>query len=143
MSSEQADLMECADCLCLASRRAARALSRSFERKLRPHGIRIGQFSALTALMLKGPMTIGTLAEFLGVERTTLTRNLALIEAKGWLEIHPGKDARSRLVEATRAGRDAVENALQAWREAQAAATVVIGPAGAASLQRLALKSLG
>jgi DNA-binding MarR family transcriptional regulator len=137
------DLMECADCLCLASRRAARALSRSFEWKLRPHGIRIGQFSALTALALKGPMTIGALAEFLGVERTTLTRNLTVIEARHWVAIHPGKDARSRIVEATSAGRAAVEAALPAWREAQAAATAAMGAAGVASLQRLAHRPLG
>ena len=141
--SDQKALMECADCLCLASRRAARAISRSFERKLRPHGIRIGQFSALTALMLKGPMTVGGLAEFLGVERTTLTRNLALVEAKRWVAIYPGKDARSRIVEATAAGRAKVEAAFPAWREAQAAAAAAIGPAGAASLRRLAERPLG
>jgi DNA-binding MarR family transcriptional regulator len=135
--------MECADCLGLASRRAARALSRSYERKLRPHGIRIGQFSALTALMLRGPLTVGTLADFLGVERTTLTRNLALIEAKRWVAIHPGKDARSRVVEVTAAGRARVAEAFPAWREAQAAAREAMGSAGAKSLLGLAQKPVG
>ena len=109
---------------------------------MRPHGIRIGQFSVLTVLMLRGPMTVGELADFLGVERTTLTRNLALIAAKRWVGIHPGKDARSRIVEVTAAGRSKVEQALPAWREAQAAATAAIGAAGALSLHRLAQKSI-
>jgi len=135
-------LMDCADCLCLASRRAARALSRSFERQLKPHGVRIGQFSALTALMLRGPMTVGALADFLGVERTTLTRNLALIEAKRWVSVHAGEDARSRVVEVTAAGRARVDAALPAWRAAQEAATRAIGAAGAASLHRLAERSI-
>ena len=134
--------MDCAGCLGLASRRAARALSRSFERSLRPYGIRIGQFSALTALMLKGPMTIGTLADFLGVERTTLTRNLALIEANGWVAVHPGTDARSRIVKVTSAGRAAIAAAFPAWRRAQSAATSAIGTAGVAALHRLAQTEL-
>lgn len=140
--SDVSDLMECADCLCLASRRAARALSRSFERRLRPHGLRIGQFSALTALILKGAMTVGALADFLGVERTTLTRNLRLIEAKGWVTIEAGADARSRVVAVTPAGRKTVEAAVPSWRAAQHAAAATIGAAGVASLHRLAAKPL-
>lgn len=87
-------------------------------------------------------MTVGALADFLGVERTTLTRNLALIEAKGWVSIHPGRDARSRVVEATAAGRSKVKAALPAWRAAQEAARNAIGPAGVSSLHRLAEKSI-
>ena len=135
--TEASDLMECADCLCLASRRAARVMTRGFERRLRQHGIRIGQFSVLTALILKGPMMIGALADFLGVERTTLTRNLALIEAQGWVTIDTGGDARARLVEVTGAGRLKVDETLPAWREAQRAAADAIGPAGVAALQRV------
>jgi len=140
--TDDAALMECAKCLGLASRRAARALSRSFERHLRPHGLRLGQFSALTALILRGPSTVGALADFLGVERTTLTRNLHLIEAKRWITIQPGSDARSRIVTITATGRRKVEAALPAWREAQQAATAAIGAAGVASLHRLAAKPL-
>ncbi|HET7716432.1 MAG TPA: MarR family transcriptional regulator [Bauldia sp.] len=141
--ADPADLMEVADCLCLAARRASRSLSRSYEQQLRPHGIRIGQFSVLTVLILRGPMTIGSLADFLGVERTTLTRNLALIESKRWVAIHPGKDARSRVVEVTPAGRAKVATAAPAWRAAQEAARKAIGPAGVASLRRLAERTTG
>src|ERR1700676_3519395 len=116
------ELFECGDCLCLASRRAARALTRAFDRELRPHRIRITQFSILTNLTLRGPLPIGELAEFLGVERTTLTRNLALIERAGWVEIRAGEDARSRVVAVTKKGRNAIAAALPAWRKAQAAA---------------------
>jgi hypothetical protein len=91
------DLSECRDCLCLASRRAAREITRSFDRLLRPHGLRVTQFSILVMLM-RGPLTIGELAEKLGVERTTLSRNLALIESSSWVKIRQGDDARSRIV---------------------------------------------
>jgi len=132
------DLKECGDCLCLASRRAARALTRAFDRHMRPHGIRATQFSILTNLMLRGPLPIGELAEFLGVERTTLTRNLALVEAEGWVDIRPGEDARARVVAVTKKGRAAVTSALPAWRKAQHAASAAIGRGGVEALRALA-----
>jgi DNA-binding MarR family transcriptional regulator len=131
-------LIECGDCLCLASRRAARALTRAFDRQLRPHSIRATQFSILTMLLVRGPLSIGELAELLGVERTTLTRNLALVEAEGWVNIRPGEDARSRVVAVTKKGRAAVMAARAAWRKAQQAASAVIGRSGVDALHALA-----
>jgi DNA-binding MarR family transcriptional regulator len=102
----QSNLRECADCLCLASRRAARRITRAFDRELRPHGMRATQFTVLAMLSLRGAMTIGELAEALGAERTTLTRNLALIENASWVRIQPGEtDARARVVTITDHGR--------------------------------------
>jgi len=136
--NEDFSLIECGDCLCLASRRAARALTRAFDRQLRPHGIRATQFSILTALLVRGSLPIGELAEFLGVERTTLTRNLALVEGEGWVAIRPGDDARSRMVAVTRKGRAVVTSALSAWRKAQQAASGTIGQSGVDALHVLA-----
>jgi DNA-binding MarR family transcriptional regulator len=136
--TSDAPLGECADCLCLASRRAARALTRAFDRQLRPHNIRTTQFSILTALLLGGPQTISALADFLGVERTTLTRNLALIEAEGWVDIRAGDDARSRVVAVTRKGRAVAMAAKDAWRKAQQAAATSIGKGGVDALHALA-----
>jgi DNA-binding MarR family transcriptional regulator len=132
------DLIECGDCLCLASRRAARTLTRAFDRQLRPHGIRATQFSMLTVLLLRGPSTITELAEFLGVERTTLTRNLALVEREGWVDIRAGEDPRSRIVTATKKGRSVAMAAQAAWRRAQKAATAAIGKDGVEALHALA-----
>jgi DNA-binding MarR family transcriptional regulator len=70
----------------------------------------------LTVLLLRGPSTITELAEFLGVERTTLTRNLALVEREGWVDIRAGEDRRSRIVTATKKGRSVAMAAQAAWR---------------------------
>lgn len=138
----QLDLAECADCMCLASRRAARVITRAYDKHLRPHGIRATQFSVLTNLALRGTLTIGELADTLGVERTTLTRNLALIEERGWVRIRAGEDARARHVEITPKGRAALSNALPAWRAAQKATKAAIGEAGALALQKLARRAI-
>jgi DNA-binding MarR family transcriptional regulator len=138
------DLSECAACLCLASRRGARAMTRFFERQLRPHGIRITQFTALVALSMSGPLSIGALANAIGVERTTLSRNLARLAARGWIEIAgAADDARSRIVTVTPQGRTILADALPAWRKAQSAAQAAIGGAGADALRGLARIRIG
>jgi DNA-binding MarR family transcriptional regulator len=142
--TELQNLRDCADCLCLASRRAARTITRAFDRQLRPHGIRVTQFTLLTNLELRGPTALGELAEILGMERTTLTRNLALLETERWIDIRADSDdARSRIIAIAPKGRAMVARALPAWRKAQAAASAAIGVAGVEALHALAHRAAG
>jgi DNA-binding MarR family transcriptional regulator len=141
MTSEPS-VAECLDCLCLASRRASRAITRAYDRELRSTGVRVTQFSLLVLLIQRGSAPIGELAEFLGTERTTLTRNLALLEEAGWVEIRPGEDARARIVSITKKGRAAAFAALPAWRKAQRKALAVIGASGSGALLRLAQRPI-
>jgi DNA-binding MarR family transcriptional regulator len=137
------NLIECADCLCLASRRAARQITRVYDRELRPYGLRATQFTILAMLCLRGAMTIGELAEALGAERTTLTRNLALIEAESWVQIQAAEeDARSRVVTVMDKGRAVVASAFPAWRKAQGLITGAIGADGASALRGLSRAAL-
>ena len=130
---------ECRSCLCLASRRAARGITTVFDRHLRPHGLRGTQFTLLTNLIIRGGTPITVLARALGMERTTLTRNVALLAAKGWAETRSGdEDGRAHVVSITDEGRAVVTAALPAWREAQASVAEVFGPTGVAALQQLA-----
>ena len=114
-----AHVLRTKDCLCLAARRQARSVTRVYEEKLRPHGLRATQFSVLAALALKGPTPIGILADFLVLERTTLTRGSALMANKGWLDVASAPDGRERRLRLTAAGRRKLEAAFPAWSEAQ------------------------
>jgi DNA-binding MarR family transcriptional regulator len=67
-------------------------------------------------------MPINRLASRLGLDRTTLTRNLQPIEANGWVSVAEDDDRRVRTVAITARGRTAVRGALPAWRQAQATA---------------------
>jgi DNA-binding MarR family transcriptional regulator len=88
-------------------------------------------------------MTIGELAEALGLERTTLTRNLALLEDASWVKCQPAeKDARSRIVTVTEEGRAIVARAFPAWRRAQDITAAAIGAGGAAALRGLTRAAL-
>ena len=130
-------LLQTAQCLCLASRRAARTITRRFDRELRAHGLRATQFSLLALLQLKGEQTVGQLAELLGAERTTVSRNLALVEAAGFVHSRPGKDARARLVAITPAGSATLEAAFATWQRVQASLTRSMGQDAADGLRQL------
>jgi DNA-binding MarR family transcriptional regulator len=132
-----ADLAETTECLCLASRRAARAITRKFDRALRPKGLRATQFTLLASLEIKGPQPIGALADFIGVERTTLTRNLAVAEKEGLVTMSSGPDARSHIASITAQGRRTVKFAFAAWRATQDDLTGAIGTAAAEGLKKL------
>lgn len=133
----KSDILQTTQCLCLASRRAARAITRQFDTALRPHGLRATQFSLLSGLALKGPQSIGALASLLGADRTTLTRNLAVAEARGLVSVAPGDDARARIARLTAEGRRVLQDALATWRAVQAGLTEEMGGDAADSLRRL------
>lgn len=63
------------------------------------------------------------LAGRLGVERTTLTRNLALVSDRRFVTVTPGQDGRERVVTLTPKGWAVAEAALPAWKAAQAQAS--------------------
>jgi DNA-binding MarR family transcriptional regulator len=136
VSADQ-ELVQTAQCLCLASRRAARAITRAFDRALRAHGLRSTQFSLLAVLTLKGALSISQVADILGADRTTLTRNLGPVEAQGLVRIRQGDDARERVVEVTSKGKATLQRALPAWRKVQSGLTQMLGQEAADSLRQL------
>ncbi|HUF30519.1 MAG TPA: MarR family transcriptional regulator [Gemmatimonadaceae bacterium] len=113
------DLSATRACHCLAARRQARAITRIFEEKLRPHGLRATQFSILAVLSLKGTTPVKALADVLGLERTTLTRVSGLLERKGLVDTVESPDGRERPLRITPTGRRTLERAFPAWKEAQ------------------------
>lgn len=130
---------DCRSCLCLASRSAARGITNVYDAGLRPHGLRITQFTILSNLVLRGATPVVALARLLGMDRTTLTRNLSLLEANGWIRTRCDEDdARTHLVSLTTKGRSIAREALPAWRKAQDAVAAALGAADIAALHRLA-----
>jgi DNA-binding MarR family transcriptional regulator len=106
-------------CACFHLRRAARAVTQLYDDRLRPCGLRVTQFALLVAVRNRGPLPVSGLAELTLVDRTTLTRNLALLARKGLLRLDPGEDRRVRDVRITDLGRRALVAAIPLWRGAQ------------------------
>ncbi len=107
-------------CACYNLRRAARATTRLYDEFLKPSGLRSTQYSVLMAAKLRGPVTLTKLAEMTVTERSTLTRNLTVLEKKGLVLIEPGKDRREHLVTITEQGEEQLIAAIPLWEAAQA-----------------------
>lgn len=105
-------------CLCLASQRAARALSRRFDERFRALGITSGQFSLLNALNRPAPPSIGSVADLLVMDRTSLTANLKPLQRDGLVSMEPDpSDRRIRRLVLTLAGKQALARAMPIWTE--------------------------
>ncbi|MGC8494148.1 MAG: MarR family winged helix-turn-helix transcriptional regulator [Syntrophobacteraceae bacterium] len=74
----------------------------------------------LMVARLRGPVTLTKMAEMTVTERTTLTRNLAILEKKGLVVIEPGEDRRERQVSITELGQKVLIAAIPLWEAAQA-----------------------
>jgi len=130
-------------CLCLATQRAARRLARRFDRAFAPLGLTNGQFSLMMALNAPQAPTLGRLAEFLAMDRTTLTAALKSLERRGLVVTRlDDKDRRARRLFLTDAGRAALVAALPIWRKEHAALDAELSQGEAQEL-REALRKLG
>ena len=109
-----------ADCTCFNLRKAARAVTQLYDEALRPSGLRATQFSLLSVIGALGTVSISALAEEAVMDRTTLTRNLNLLEQDGLVRIEPGEDARVREVSLTPVAHRKLAKARRFWRKAQA-----------------------
>lgn len=123
-------------CLCLKAQRAARALARRFDAAFRPFGLTNGQFSLMMALNRAEPPTIGQLAPFLAMDRTSLTAMLKPLERRGLVAVGTdGRDKRARRVAITPEGAALLAAALPVWRAAHEEVDREIGLAAAARLR--------
>lgn len=107
------------NCAAIRTRKAARLVSRYFDDALRPLGLKNTQLSLLVALKVGAPDSISAFAERMGIERTTLTRNLQLLDKKGLIEVGPEGYRRARAMTLLPKGQAILEKALPLWRKAQ------------------------
>lgn len=107
------------ECICTHLRRAARGVSRHYDEALVGFGINVAQFSLLRHLQRLDQPSISSLAEAMGLERSTLGRNLRVLQADGLVALDEGSDQRNRLVRLTAQGVERLQAAGPAWEQAQ------------------------
>lgn len=114
-------------CAALHTRMAARNVTRIYDKALRPFGLKVTQFSLLIAIKSGTARSIADLANGLAMERTTLTRNLQLLEKAELISLGEEGYRRARQIELTRAGERTLQDALPAWQRAQCRVLKEIG----------------
>jgi DNA-binding MarR family transcriptional regulator len=124
-------------CTNLKLRQASRLITRHYEAYVAPTGLKNTQYSLLSHVVKLGPIRAGDLAAAMQLDASTLTRNLQPLLQQGWVAVSTGEDARSRIVEATEAGRALRQHAQRAWKQAQLALNGRLGEARVAALHDL------
>jgi DNA-binding MarR family transcriptional regulator len=113
-------------CTCFKLRKLTRAMSRLYDQHMAEAGLKTTQYSVL-ANAAREALPVAVLAERLGIERTTLTRNLKPLIDAGWIELAAGADSRQRIVTITASGRAKVKQAYSHWCAAQTAFENLVG----------------
>ena len=122
MTGDPINFSLCRQCACSAARRASRELTRVFDDALRGSGVRVTQFNLLATLILAGPTAATRLAAHLGLERTTLTRNLRPLLRDGLVHFVDNPDRRVHKIAITPKGEETARAAFPFWKRAQDAA---------------------
>jgi len=103
------------------SRLAARRITQFFDRELAAIGLTLAQLGLMAQIAAASDDTLGALARRMGLEQSTLSRNLRTLEGENLVEIAGVEgDLRRRAVWLTDAGARRLEAAFPLWREAQA-----------------------
>ncbi|MFK7903326.1 MAG: MarR family winged helix-turn-helix transcriptional regulator [Nitratireductor sp.] len=104
-------------CAAQTLRKAARLITRRYEDGLRQVNLTASQFSILQALVLHSELSFKIISSTLGLEQTTLSRLLKVLEKRELVTIEKSEsDGRGRIISATTLGRQTFEEAELIWR---------------------------
>ncbi len=124
-------------CLCHHLRRAARVATRLFDEALAPSGINASQFNVLIAIASLPEASAARIADKLGMDRTTLSRNLKPLRRADLIETGGGAGRRPDVVLLTATGRRVLEDAMIHWQQAQSRLSKHLGSANSGQLLTL------
>ena len=121
------DLSTFENCTCFNLRRVTRVITQYFDRELRRYGIRVTQTPILSALQARSDWGMAELSDWLGMERTTLVRNLRPLQREGLIRVSGGGRGGHVELAITPKGRAALSKMLPGWRSAQEKVVAALG----------------
>ena len=115
------------NCVCFNLRWVTRKVTQFFDAEMRRHGIRPTQGTILAALNARDSWSMAELSDWLGMDRTTLVRNLRPLQRDGLVE--PGGGGRGKSCGTGNHRERSKENGETAcrWRSAQSAVVKTLG----------------
>jgi DNA-binding MarR family transcriptional regulator len=119
--------MEQSPCICTNLRQAAQASTGFYDAILAPSGLKVTMYRLLRRISETPDITITDLADELGLDRSTLGRNLRVLARQDLVVLGVGRDERARRLTLTPAGKVALARARPLWAQAQTRMTQMIG----------------
>ncbi|AOF90134.1 MarR family transcriptional regulator [Sinorhizobium sp. RAC02] len=107
---------------------ANRKLSALYDGALEPTGINIAQFSLLRNVERRQPVSLTELGRHMELDRSTLGRNVRVLERMGLVEFGSGDDQREALVLLTGRGTEILQTAVPLWQACQDDVAARLGP---------------
>ena len=115
------------NCVSFNLRLVTRAVTQFFDAEMRRHGIRPNQCSILAAVISKESWSMADLSDVLGMDRTTLIRNLRPLQRDGLVLTEAAGQGGRVEVSITSLGREKLQEARPAWLAAQQAVVKTLG----------------
>jgi DNA-binding MarR family transcriptional regulator len=106
-------------CYCFKVRRVARIVTAYYDKFLAPSGLTVNQYSLLVNLEKLGESNVSELANYVGLERTTLVRNIKPLLERGYVQDASRVEARDCRLSVTAIGREVLNVAMPLWEKAQ------------------------
>jgi len=116
-------------CLATSARRLDRAIKAHYDDAFRPTGLKSTQVTLLVYIAGSDTPRAADLTAPMGIDQTTLSRNIDRLISLGLVETETAEDARTKLLRLTKAGRAALRRALPLWQQAQAQTESTLGSA--------------
>ena len=121
-----ADEMAC-NCLMGRARLVARVVTGIYEEQLRPFGLKASQLNLLVVVAQAGPIRRSDIGRVIHLDASTLTRNLAVMLANGWVEeVQDHADGRGLPLAAYEEAGGLLAEIAPVWRKAQQRAQEVL-----------------
>jgi DNA-binding MarR family transcriptional regulator len=125
--SKELDMSAMENCVCFNLRWVARAVTQFYDAEMRRHGIRPTQGSILLSMNARETWTMADLSDWLGMDRTTLVRNLQPLQRDGLVRAAGGGRGGRVELSITAKGRKKVQEAVPTWQSAQSAVVKTLG----------------
>src|SRR5881275_1267513 len=124
---KELDLSAVENCVCFNLRWVTRKVTQFYDAEMRRHGIRPTQGTILASLNARKTWNMAELSDWLGMERTTLVRNLRPLQRDGLVQISGGGRGNRVELAITTKGRKQIEKLTPAWKSAQSAVVKTLG----------------
>ena len=127
-------------CYCTNLRRSANIISDFYDTTLKSAGLTVAQYSLLVNLLRLGSANITHWAERVGLDRSTMVRNVKLLQAHDFIELTEGH---GKVFTLSSEGRRVLELAVPLWQKAQEQMEDALGKDDAEAIFRISEKLQG
>lgn len=124
-------------CYCIVLRKAERRVTSIYDAALKPVGVNVAQYSLLRTIEQESPISLSNIGRITELDRSTVGRNVKVLQRMGLVKALPGEDQREAAVVLSARGKGVLAEGSALWDKAQAAIEKALGGTTARHLRTL------